>query len=167
LYLYTFYLSIVVFKVINKETNIAYAAKQINKSKLSPEDEIGLQQEVEILQTLNHDHIVKFIDFFSEQEYYYLVLELLEGGELFDRIVQKSCYTEREARDLVFILLNAIKYCHDNNVVHRDLKPENLLMSTQTDDSNVKIADFGFAKRARGFSLLTQCGSPGLDIIIF
>ena len=68
-----------VYKVINKETNVSYAVKQIIKKKLSKEDEVGLQQEVEILQSMDHKHIVKFIDFFDEPDYYYVVLELLEG----------------------------------------------------------------------------------------
>jgi calcium/calmodulin-dependent protein kinase I len=54
-----------------------------------------------------------------EEKKYYLVLEYMEGGELFDRIVKKSFYTEKEARDVVFTLLSAIDYCHANNVVHR------------------------------------------------
>lgn len=151
----------VVYEVIDKTTKKRHAAKEIIKASLKPEDEIGLKQEIDILQSLNHPHIVKFVDFFDEKDHYYVVLELLEGGELFDRIVQKACYNEKEARDLVRVLLGALKYIHDLGVVHRDLKPENLLMADAVNDSNVKLADFGFAKRAEGFTLTTQCGSPG------
>jgi serine/threonine protein kinase len=84
------------------------------------------------------------------------------GGELFDRIVQKSYYNEKEARDVTKILFEAISYCHTHQVAHRDLKPENLLLLSNTDDSNIKIADFGFAKKCRRpSSLTTQCGTPG------
>ena len=58
-------------------------------------------------------------DFFSEEKHYFLVLEYMEGGELFDRIVKKSFYNEREARDLVCTLLSAIEYCHLHNIAHR------------------------------------------------
>jgi calcium/calmodulin-dependent protein kinase I len=74
---------------------------------------------------------------------YYLVMETMHGGELFDRIVQKSFYNEKEARGVCRILLEAICFCHDQRVAHRDLKPENLLLRSLTDDSSVKIADFG------------------------
>lgn len=93
---------------------------------------------------------------------YYLVLEHMSGGELFDRIVAKAYYNEKEARDVCKILLEAVAYCHSNNVAHRDLKPENLLLVSQSDDNKVKIADFGFAKRVlKPNSLSTQCGTPG------
>jgi len=95
---------------------------------------------------------------------YYLVTEIMEGGELFDRIVEKEYYNEREARDLVQLLIEAMAYIHDNNVVHRDLKPENLLLTDKTDNASIKIADFGFAKRLdfdNDNSLNTACGTPG------
>lgn len=91
---------------------------------------------------------------------YYLVMECVSGGELFDRIVEKSYYNEKEARATCKILLEAIGYCHEHSVAHRDLKPENLLL-LGLDDSSIKIADFGFAKivETKG-SLKTQCGTP-------
>jgi calcium/calmodulin-dependent protein kinase I len=85
----------------------------------------------------------------------------VEGGELFDRIVSKSYYNEKEARDVIHTLLTAVKYCHDRDIVHRDLKPENLLLASTTDDAGLKLADFGFAAKAVGNVLRTQCGTPG------
>lgn len=85
----------------------------------------------------------------------------VEGGELFDKIVSKTFYSELEARDVVFTLLSAIDYCHSRDIVHRDLKPENLLLASSDDDSAIKLADFGFAAKAVGNSLRTQCGTPG------
>lgn len=87
----------------------------------------------------------------------------MEGGELFDRIVDKSYYTEREARDLVLLLLEAIKYCHSYGIVHRDLKPENVLLSSKDDNASIKLADFGFAKKLDldSENLTTACGTPG------
>mmetsp|Transcript_22289 Transcript_22289/g.38253 ORF Transcript_22289/g.38253 Transcript_22289/m.38253 type:complete len:233 (-) Transcript_22289:361-1059(-) len=84
------------------------------------------------------------------------------GGELFDRIVAKSYYNEKEARDVCKILFEAIGHCHKNSVAHRDLKPENLLLRSEDNDSEIKIADFGFAKKVlTPNSLTTQCGTPG------
>ena len=87
-------------------------------------------------------------------------MEEMTGGELFDRIVAKAYYNEKEARDTCKILLEAVGYMHKNNVAHRDLKPENLLLVSRSDDSEVKIADFGFAKKVYEEStLVTQCGT--------
>ena len=136
--------------------------KCISKKNLPAEDENALKQEVVILRALDHPNILKCLGFYDEEEMYYLVMEYMEGGELFDRIVKKTFYSEKEARDLVYILLSTIHYCHRHNVVHRDLKPENLLLSSLDDDAHVKLADFGFAIQAEGYSSLkTQCGTPG------
>mmetsp|Transcript_19750 Transcript_19750/g.19862 ORF Transcript_19750/g.19862 Transcript_19750/m.19862 type:complete len:377 (+) Transcript_19750:111-1241(+) len=146
----------------DKQTNARVAVKCINRTNLPPEDEVSLRQEVEILKSLHHPNVVKCYDFFEEEKYFYVIMEILEGGELFDRIVKKTFYNEKDARDLVFILLSAIKYCHDRGIVHRDLKPENLLLKTANDDADIKLADFGFAVRDNGHaSLTTQCGTPG------
>lgn len=99
---------------------------------------------------------------FDEQFKIYLVTEKMDGGELFDRIVQKEYYTEMEARKVCSIMFEALEYCHQKKVAHRDLKPENLLLRSRDDDADLKIADFGFAKRcSSGRCLLTQCGTPG------
>jgi serine/threonine protein kinase len=65
---------------------------------------------------------------FKEQRYYFLVTELLEGGELFDRIVLKEAYNEKEARNVCKVLFEALAYCHQKHIAHRDLKPENLIL---------------------------------------
>jgi calcium/calmodulin-dependent protein kinase I len=101
-------------------------------------------------------------DVYEEKSFWYLVTEKMTGGELFDRIVSKSFYNEKEARDVCKILFEAIGYCHKHSVAHRDLKPENLLLRSEDNDSEIKIADFGFAKKVlTPNSLTTQCGTPG------
>jgi len=159
------------FSVVRQGTRKAdqkkFAVKCIKDAGLSEEDKDALETEVEILKEMNHPHIMNLIDYFEETDshgkHHYLVTELLEGGELFDRIVEKEFYTEKEARDLVRLLLDAILYIHNKGVVHRDLKPENLLLTSRSDDANIKIADFGFAKRVNlaEQGLSTACGTPG------
>jgi len=139
-----------------------YAVKCVNRKKLTDEDEVALLDEVAILKEMKHMHIIRLYDFFKEPSTYYLVMEEMDGGELFDRIVAKAYYNEKEARDTCMILLEAVRHMHENNVAHRDLKPENLLLVSKSDDSQVKIADFGFAKKVyEECSLTTQCGTPG------
>jgi len=107
-----------------KEDNTQVAIKIIDRAKLSRADETAISQEVGILSSVEHPNIVKLYEFYDEPDYYYMVMECIQGGELFDRIVKKTTYSEKEARDLAFLLLNTLKFLHDRNIVHRDLKPE-------------------------------------------
>ncbi|KAG9402813.1 hypothetical protein AC1031_006360 [Aphanomyces cochlioides] len=93
-----------------------------------------------------------------DREDVYLVTEYMAGGELFDRIVEEAYYCEDEARKIVRVLLDALKYCHDMHVVHRDLKPENLFLASPTDNTTLKMGDFGFAAYAPEPTL--TCGTP-------
>jgi len=146
----------------HKQSGESFAIKIVTKAKLTTEDEEALKDEITVLTELKHQHIICLYDVFDEGQYYYLVTEKMSGGELFDRIVQKSYYNEKEARDVCKILFEAMRYCHSKKVAHRDLKPENLLLNSEHDDSDLKIADFGFAKRVTQPNCLkTQCGTPG------
>lgn len=146
----------------HKQSNESFAIKVVTKSKLTKEDEIALKDEISVLRELDHKNIIRLYDVFEEKDYYYLITEQMRGGELFDRIVQKSYYNEKEARDVCMILFESIGHCHSQNIAHRDLKPENLLLADEENDSNIKIADFGFAKKVyTPNSLTTQCGTPG------
>jgi len=137
-----------------------YAVKIVNKRKLSYREKDAIYDEIKILQSLNHPHILRLFHTYDEHKYIYLVTELIAGGGLFDRVVSKGNYTEKETRDACKIMFEAVEHCHDNNVVHRDLKPENLLLMSLDNDSDLKIADFGFAKYVKGDSLCTMCGTP-------
>eukprot|EP00903_Cladosiphon_okamuranus_P020574 g18885.t1 len=124
------------------------------------EDEVI--NEANIMRELNHANVVSIYDFFQEDpNYFYMVLELMEGGELFGRIVKKAYYNEAEARDVCKILLGAVSYIHSRGIVHRDLKPENLLLASPNDDTSIRLADFGFASSVREGYLITACGTPG------
>ena len=122
-----------------------------------------IQDEASILQSLNHPYIIKLIDVFihPKKKAVYIVMELVHGGDLFDRIVEKGRYTETESRRVMRRLLAAIHYLHeDRDVVHRDLKPENILCVSRHDDVNVKLTDFGLAKSITDDGLKTFCGTP-------
>jgi hypothetical protein len=118
----------------NKKLGGTYAIKIVTKAKLTPEDEAALNDEIAVLRELKHPNIIRLYDVFDEKQYYYLVTECMNGGELFDRIVQKSYYNEKEARDTCLVLFKALQFCHDHKVAHRDLKPENLLLSVRCDN---------------------------------
>ena len=115
----------------HKQSGESFAIKIVTKSKLTPEDEQALKDEIDVLSELKHSNIIRLYDVFEEKEFYYLITEKMLGGELFDRIVQKSYYNEKEARDTCKILFQAMAYCHKHQVAHRDLKPENLLLTVR------------------------------------
>lgn len=116
---------------------------------------------MEFLKELDHEHILKILEFDdSVPDTYYLVTELVEGGELFDRLTHKTVYNEKEARDLVRVLLDVLVRLEDHSIVHRDLKPENLLLKSTDRDDDIVLIDFGFAERCNGRSLTAQCGTP-------
>jgi calcium/calmodulin-dependent protein kinase I len=102
-----------------------YAVKIIRRDGRTDE---AVLHEVAIMNQLDHEHIVKVIDFFEEEECYYIVMELMGGGDVFDRIIAMNHYTEADARDLAKILLDTVNYMHQSGIAHRDLKPQNLLL---------------------------------------
>eukprot|EP00831_Metopus_contortus_P024172 TRINITY_DN2112_c0_g2_i2.p1 TRINITY_DN2112_c0_g2~~TRINITY_DN2112_c0_g2_i2.p1 ORF type:complete len:274 (-),score=43.92 TRINITY_DN2112_c0_g2_i2:155-976(-) len=100
-------------------------------------------------------------EIFEDDDHIYLVLEFMSGGKLFDRIVEKEQYSEKEAADTIRPIVDAIKYCHTLGIVHRDLKPENLLYATTDEKSAIKVSDFGLARFMNQDLMMTTCGTPG------
>ncbi|KAL2113602.1 hypothetical protein VUR80DRAFT_3290 [Thermomyces stellatus] len=119
--------------------------------------------ELELLQRVQHPHIVKFVDWFESRDKFYIVTQLATGGELFDRICEQGKFTERDAVRTIKQVLEAVNYLHKKGIVHRDLKPENLLYLTKDPDSDLVLADFGIAKGldGDGEALTTMAGSFG------
>lgn len=140
-----------------------YAVKIIEKEQLIREHmEEQLKREISIMKMLDHPNVVKLYDVLQTQNNIYLVLELVTGGELFDRIVQAKRFEEDVARRFFQQLVVALNFCHKQGVAHRDLKPENLLVD---DKDNIKITDFGLANTHKagensGVLLNTICGTP-------
>ncbi|XP_045315255.1 serine/threonine-protein kinase Chk2 isoform X8 [Leopardus geoffroyi] len=142
------------------------AVKIISKRKFAVGSEreadpaLNVETEIEILKKLNHPCIIKIKDFF-EAEDYYIVLELMEGGELFDRVVGNKRLKEATCKLYFYQMLLAVQYLHENGIIHRDLKPENVLLSSQKEDCLIKITDFGQSKILGETSLMrTLCGTP-------
>lgn len=122
------------------------AVKEIMKPPDSSAQQSQFLSEVEIMSTLDHPNIVHVYELFETDEKYYIVMELVLGGELFDYLSQNRQLSEPIAAKIMTQVLGAVFYCHQHNIVHRDLKPENLLLERKPNshaDIAVKVIDFG------------------------
>ncbi|KAK5857733.1 hypothetical protein PBY51_010958 [Eleginops maclovinus] len=126
----------------HKKTGQKYAVKIVSKRM-----EAQTQREIAALKLCDgHPNIVKLHEIYHDQLHTFLVLELLGGGELLERIRRKQHFSETEASRIMRKLVSAVSHMHDVGVVHRDLKPENLLFTDESENSEIKIIDFGFAR---------------------
>mmetsp|Transcript_9354 Transcript_9354/g.20426 ORF Transcript_9354/g.20426 Transcript_9354/m.20426 type:complete len:357 (-) Transcript_9354:319-1389(-) len=154
----------VVHEAFDTVTEETVAVKCIRKDKLDQEDAAALKVEVKILRNCNHPNIIRFFGMFEDDKTFYIVTELVRGGEMFDRIIERECYKEKDASAVIKSVALALKYCNDRGIVHRDLKPENILLVDEDNDTLVKLADFGFAREfsvENSNHLTTACGTPG------
>ncbi|KAH8832655.1 Pkinase-domain-containing protein [Flagelloscypha sp. PMI_526] len=141
-------------KIIPRET----FESQSSLSSAAERDSLVLNREIAIMKCVNHPSIMALYDVWETSSSIYLILEYIQGGELFDYICNKGCLETEEALDYFQQIVQAIDYCHKFNIAHRDLKPENILLDQ---DMNIKIADFGMAAYQQPHSQLeTACGSP-------
>ena len=132
----------IVFKVRHRELHSIYAMKLISSGKETSEEDIQrFRQEAQIMAKLKHPGIVQVIDFREEGGQYYLIMELLEGTTLDERIKQKISI--RKGVEILKKVLEAMQYAHSQGVIHRDIKPENIFV---TASGEAKIGDFGLAK---------------------
>jgi len=151
----------VVWKAKNKKTGDAQAIKVISKKELVDKKTARrLQTEVDILTKVKHPNIIALTDLFDEPDNLYMVMQLVTGGELFDKIMKKGQYSEKDACAVIHKVVAAIHYLHGHNIAHRDLKPENLLVHGD-DDTQVMISDFGLSRIIGDNSMMsTACGTP-------
>uniref|UniRef100_A0A672VAY4 non-specific serine/threonine protein kinase n=2 Tax=Strigops habroptila TaxID=2489341 RepID=A0A672VAY4_STRHB len=142
-------------RCVHKATETEFAVKIIDKSKRDPSEEIEI-----LLRYGQHPNIITLKDVYDDGKYVYLVMELMRGGELLDRILQQKCFSEREASAVLCTIAKTVDYLHSQGVVHRDLKPSNILyMDESGNPDSIRICDFGFAKqlRAENGLLMTPC----------
>mmetsp|Transcript_11219 Transcript_11219/g.25584 ORF Transcript_11219/g.25584 Transcript_11219/m.25584 type:complete len:292 (+) Transcript_11219:54-929(+) len=129
-----------------------YALKVINPMADETAPLKQVQDEINILQMLTgHPNIVELIDVDQQPHCIRLVLDLCEGGELYDKVQAKGYYQESEAKECIRGLLEAVAFFHGKGVMHRDLKPENILLVSTENDTDVKVSDFGLAKVSYDF----------------
>eukprot|EP00056_Hartaetosiga_gracilis_P014436 m.240565 g.240565 ORF g.240565 m.240565 type:complete len:464 (-) comp15422_c0_seq1:73-1464(-) len=151
-----------VYRCVNKETGEVNAVKVIALKSLKSTDINKIQREIRICTELDHDNIVRLRNSYHDQTHFYIVFEFVSGGELFDEIVKRKFYNEKDASVSMRQILSALKHCHDRKVIHRDLKPENLLLASHEADAPIKITDFGLAViMEHGPSYFGFAGTPG------
>lgn len=146
----------------NKEFAVkTFEKKNILSSKSAHRTQFGLINEINIMRKLNHPNIINLYEIYEGDYHVYLVLELLKGGELFDHIIKKGHYTEKDASIIIRKLLWALEYIHEKGIMHRDIKPENLILKDE-DGVDIKLADFGLSEKENKKDLLfKRCGTPG------
>ena len=143
---------------IHKLTKSKVAVKIVNKRELDKENLNKIGREIEIMRRLSHKNIIKLYQVMESDCFMYIITEFAANGEIFDWLVTNKKMCESQAARTFAQILNAVNYCHVNNVVHRDLKAENLLLDHE---GNIKLADFGFSNYfSAGQTLKTWCGSP-------
>jgi len=151
----------VVVEATKKGTQEKFAVKCIKKTMVEGDDIKLLRREIQIMKRVSHANILKLFEVFEDEDEFFLVMELVSGKELFDKIVEKGQYSEADAAHIVKQIVSAVDYLHANGIAHRDLKPENLLSAGDDEQEVIKIADFGFSKNFGEEKLMTSCGSPG------
>jgi calcium/calmodulin-dependent protein kinase I len=142
----------------HKKTGYEFAVKIIERGAADQ----NLIREIEVMKKVDHPNVIQLVAIFEDDKFIYLVMEIVNGGELFDKIVEKGSYSEKEAATLVRKMVDAIGYLHEQGIAHRDLKPENLLLKSPKEITEVKIADFGLSRMIDQSKMMqTACGTPG------
>jgi len=149
-----------VTKAIHLITSQQVAVKILDKEKI--EDEIDLERiirEIEILKNIHHPNIAQMYETYSTIHNFYLMMELVSGGDLFDYISDNSCLSENESCHFFRQLIGVLEYLISMGITHRDIKPENILLDES--HTNIKVIDFGLSNYCEDDELLSSsCGSP-------
>ena len=132
---------------VHKKTGKKVAVKVMSKKEMTLQDVELQRREIEILKMCQHPNIIRLLDLFENQDYIYIVMENLSGGDLFSYLEKRNFeLPEKRAKELAHQMATALYYLHSFGVAHRDLKPENILMASNDDDADLKIVDFGLSK---------------------
>jgi len=149
----------VVYQVKDKATERTYAAKHIRTRKKEVKETVI--KEISLMKKFQNPHIIRFIDAFENPGEVIVIMEYLDGGELFERVADENFHlTESDCCLFMRQICRGVQYLHDHNIVHLDLKPENVVC-TQKNDTNVKIIDFGTARELKpSDKVQVLCGTP-------
>ncbi|KAL4468378.1 hypothetical protein ABPG72_012272 [Tetrahymena utriculariae] len=145
------------------EDNRQFAVKAFSKEAAYNQEngKEALINEIELMRALNHKNIIRLHEVFETENSLYMILDLLEGGQLYDKIKAKYRFTVEESKYIMKGLLEGIAEMHSKNIMHRDLKPENLIFKT-ADSLDLAIVDLGLATRADiDAFMFVRCGTPG------
>jgi len=145
----------------DKQSETKRAVKMIQKS--AQGQVAKMMEEIEIISLLDHPNIVRLYESFQDRKTVFLIMELCDGGELFERIIAAGAFTEAVAAKCVKQMFLAINYLHQNLIIHRDLKPENWLVSSKevVEKATLKLIDFGISKRLKnGEYAKSKTGTP-------
>uniref|UniRef100_A0A0E0MMH2 non-specific serine/threonine protein kinase n=1 Tax=Oryza punctata TaxID=4537 RepID=A0A0E0MMH2_ORYPU len=143
---------------VDKATGKEYACKSIAKQKLVTHNDVEfVRREIRIMHHLaGHPNIISIRASYEDAVAVHIVMELCAGGELFDRIVSKGYYTEKQAAEVARIIVSVVESCHSLGVMHRDLKPENFLFVSSEEDAPLKAIDFGLSMFFRPGEMFTD-----------
>lgn len=153
-------------KARHRESDRRVAVKVCDKNSLTTDKQRWrIQNEIAIHKTLKHPNIVDYFEHYESDTDVYIVMELLDGGELYNRVSDNSWFSEKEASVLIKQLTDAVLYLHTRGIVHRDIKPENVLFKSKSPDSTIKLIDFGLSKQVtneqgRAFLMKSSSGTP-------
>mmetsp|Transcript_2489 Transcript_2489/g.4283 ORF Transcript_2489/g.4283 Transcript_2489/m.4283 type:complete len:366 (+) Transcript_2489:134-1231(+) len=151
-----------VHEASQKESGKPVAVKAVVKeeSHLAGKSVLLLHKEVDIMRMLNHPNICKLLEMFEDHLIFYFVLEICEGGTLFERLETDIVLEETDGAVIARQMFSAVAHLHDKNILHRDLRPENWLFSTFSQESPVKLINFGLAEMCDNQTALSQpCGT--------
>jgi len=134
--------------------------KEIDNDRYEDHGE-NIREEINTMKRVKEGcNIICLLDVFQEPDKTYLIMQEMKGGDLLEWLYDKISFTEQEGRRIARKLTEAVRYCHKKKVAHRDIKPENILLSSRSNDSDIRLADFGFAKyMSKPKCLFTLCGS--------
>jgi len=138
-----------------KDTGEEVAIKKLTKMGKNSAAIEKMRQEIEIMKRVKHQHCVRLHAVYESSNHIYIVMEMLRGGELLKRLIEKDCYSEMEAAKVFVQMISSIKYLHSIGIVHRDLKPENIMYVSDDKDSPIKICDYGLSKLVEKSQLLS------------
>ncbi|KAL4466496.1 hypothetical protein ABPG72_016637 [Tetrahymena utriculariae] len=140
----------VVRRVIEKKTGEEKAMKVIPKNAQDKDQELQLTMEIDILKQLDHPSILKMYEFYQDKKNFYIITEIVKGGELFDKIVDINQFNEVDAAYIFNQIISVVQYIHEKKIMHRDLKPDNVLLEYDSSSQNstkysIKVIDWGSA----------------------